>query len=63
MESKERQKRGLTTMAAHHILRSVTSDNGVVRESKEGGGSHTQLIHGKRSEADGLTGKSNDLMK
>ncbi len=50
-------------MAAHRILRPIARDNGVVRESKEGGGSHTQLIHGKCSEADGLTGESNNLVK
>ena len=50
-------------MTTHHILRPIASDNGVIRESEEGGGSHAQLIHGEHSQADHLTREGNHLAK
>lgn len=48
-------------MSAHRILRPIHSDNGVIRESEEGRGSHAQFIHCKYSQAECLTRESNHL--
>ena len=48
-------------MVTHCILRPIASDNGVIREGEEGGGSHAQLIHSKHSQADRLTREGNNL--
>lgn len=50
-------------MGAHCVLRSILSDDGVIRESEEGGGSHAQFIHGMCTKRDSLTREGNHLVQ
>ena len=62
IEAKER-KRDWLIMAPHRILRSILSDDGVIRKSEEGKSSHAQFIHGMCTKPDSLTGEGSHLVQ